>query len=998
MKKIITKASGLVIACTTPLAMGFTFETETLNGSFDSTITAGMGLRTESRGCNLINQGPTGHNAPSGCLAQSSGVADQGDLNYDRGDMFTNYLKGTHELLLKMPEDITFMARGTWIRDFAATDTTGTLSFNTPESVGSNGLSDDARDDLAFKARLLDLWVSKGFDVGGQRVRARLGNQVINWGESLFVAGGINNTNAYDYQALARPGVQLKEAVLPAPMLSVASGLGSGVNVEAYYQFRWNKSELPPVGSYWSTTNALGEGRGDYGFSEKDARDSGQWGLSLRWQPEDSDVAYGFYVMRYHDKLPSLRVAILDPNTFAAAPTWEYQEDRMMYGISANMPIGDWAVGTELSYRPKDSVMLNPVIDLCTGNGGKCWKDEKKFQWHLTGLYSFSQDAHLDYVTFNHRLEKEIRQRFEDGDFEIQIIGFAKQIGDIADGASAVLEFCLLALLLTAGAVYWYCHSLRFTLLALVCSLASLVWQFGSLRLLGYGLDPLAVLVPFLVFAIGVSHGVQQINFIVREIAIGKSAEEAARSSFTGLLVPGTLALVTALVSFVTLLLIPIPMVRELAITASLGVAYKIVTNLVMLPLMASLLRVDDKYAAAQEVSRQRRSRWLRGLARLAEPRKAQWVLGAALAVFLAAIWQSHDRVVGTLQAGAPELREDSRFNRDAVSIASNYDIGLDWLSVVFEVDKAPSEVACEDVALGQYQDRFVWAMQGVPGVLSVASFSTTMRQFNEGYNEGNPKMAAVPIDPMNYAALATEVARTPGLMRTDCSMSAVHLYLADHKATTINRVVDAAKAFRSEYPMSGISIRLASGNAGVLAAINEEVEKSETPMLLYVYAAIALLVFVVYRDLRAVLVCCLPLTIGTFIGYWFMKELQIGLTIATLPVMVLAVGIGVDYAFYIYNRLQLHLAHGQTITKAVEYALLEVGVATIFTAITLAVGVATWAFSELKFQADMGKLLAFMFVVNMVMAMTVLPAFAVWLERAFPRKRPVRMIGALVH
>ncbi|MEN5033189.1 efflux RND transporter permease subunit [Pseudomonas sp. TWI929] len=610
--------------------------------------------------------------------------------------------------------------------------------------------------------------------------------------------------------------------------------------------------------------------------------------------------------------------------------------------------------------------------------------------------------AHLDYVAFNHRLEKEIRQQFEDGEFEVQIIGFAKQIGDIADGASAVLEFCLLALLLTAGAVYWYCHSLRFTLLALVCSLASLVWQFGSLRLLGYGLDPLAVLVPFLVFAIGVSHGVQQINFIVREIAIGKSAEEAARSSFTGLLIPGTLALVTALVSFVTLLLIPIPMVREVAITASLGVAYKIITNLLMLPLLASMLRVDDRYAAAQEVSRQRRTRWLRGLSRLAEWRNAQWVLGVALVVFLVAIWQSHDRVVGSLQAGAPELREDSRFNRDAVSIATNYDIGLDWLSVVFEANQGASgegeAAACEDVAAGQYQDRFVWAMQGVPGVLSVASFSSNMRQFNEGYNEGNPKMAAVPIDPMNYAALATEVARTPGLVRTDCSMSAVHLYLADHKAATINRVVEAAKAFRSDYPLPGLSIRLASGNAGVLAAINEEVEKSETPMLLYVYAAIALLVFAVYRDLRAVLVCCLPLTIGTFIGYWFMKELQIGLTIATLPVMVLAVGIGVDYAFYIYNRLQLHLAHGQSITKAVEHALLEVGVATIFTAITLAVGVATWAFSDLKFQADMGKLLAFMFIVNMVMAMTVLPAFAVWLERVFPRKRPVRMIGALVH
>jgi len=114
--------------------------------------------------------------------------------------------------------------------------------------------------------------------------------------------------------------------------------------------------------------------------------------------------------------------------------------------------------------------------------------------------------------------------------------------------------------------------------------------------------------------------------------------------------------------------------------------------------------------------------------------------------------------------------------------------------------------------------------------------------------------------------------------------------------------------------------------------------------------------------------------------------------------VMVLAVGIGVDYAFYIYNRLQLHLAKGLGIVEAFEHAILEVGTATIFTAITLAAGVVTWSFSSLKFQADMGKLLAFMFIVNMVMAITVLPAFAVWLERIFPRRRPVRTVGALAH
>ncbi|NML29138.1 efflux RND transporter permease subunit [Zoogloea dura] len=601
----------------------------------------------------------------------------------------------------------------------------------------------------------------------------------------------------------------------------------------------------------------------------------------------------------------------------------------------------------------------------------------------------------IDYVAYNHLLEEQIRSKFEDAGFEIQIIGFAKQIGDIADGAKGVLVFCAVALLLTALAVYWYCHSVRLTLLPVFCSLTSLIWQFGTLRLLGYGLDPLAVLVPFLVFAIGVSHGVQQINFIVREIALGKSTDEAARLSFSGLLVPGTLALVTAFVSFVTLVLIPIPMVRELAITASIGVAYKILTNLVMLPLAASLFHFTKDYAEKAMTKREKRAGWLRGLARLAEPRRAAGVLAVTAVIFGVSVWQSSDRVVGTLEPGAPELRQDARFNRDAVAISSSYDTGLDWLTVIFETTLPE---ACENTAIGAYQDEFVDAMQRVPGVMSISAFSSQLRTYSEGYNEGNPKMNVVPSDPGNYSGLAVEVGRMRGYMRKDCSMTAVHLFLTDHKAATINRVIDQVKAFRAAETLEGVSIRLAAGNAGVLAAVNDEVEISELPMMLYVYAAIVLLVFMVYRDFRAVIACCLPLTVGTFIGYWFMKELSIGLTVATLPVMVLAVGIGVDYAFYIYNRLQYHLAHGQPIVKAVEHAIMEVGMATIFTAITLAVGVATWAFSALKFQADMGKLLAFMFLVNLVMAMTALPALAVWLEKIFPRRGPVKAPGILDH
>jgi uncharacterized protein len=356
------------------------------------------------------------------------------------------------------------------------------------------------------------------------------------------------------------------------------------------------------------------------------------------------------------------------------------------------------------------------------------------------------------------------------------------------------------------------------------------------------------------------------------------------------------------------------------------------------------------------------------------------------------AVWQSSDRVVGTVQPGAPELRPEARFNRDAVAISGSYDTGLDWLSVIFE---APPE-SCENVAVGLYQDRFVAAMQYVPGVLSALSFSGQLRTYNEGYNEGQPKMGVVPRDPANHAALATEVARIRGFVNKDCSMAALHLFLADHQAVTLQRVIAAAKAHARDAAAPGFTLRLAAGNAGVQAAINETVAQAELPMLLYVYAAIALFVLVAFRDWRAVIACCLPLTVGTFVGYWFMKVQGIGLTVATLPVMVLAAGIGVDYALYIYSRLQKHIAHGLAMREALDLSLREVGIATIFTAITLAIGVATWIFSPLKFQADMGKLLAFMFLVNLVMAMTSLPALAALLARWFPYAKPMR--AALVH
>ena len=601
--------------------------------------------------------------------------------------------------------------------------------------------------------------------------------------------------------------------------------------------------------------------------------------------------------------------------------------------------------------------------------------------------YDPASKQKTDYIELGKRIEKDIRAKFEDGAIEIQIIGFVKEISDIAEGAKSVLGFFILAFALTVLSVYWYCRSIKFTFVALACSLVSLVWQFGSLRLLGYGLDPLAILVPFLVFAIGVSHGVQQVNFISREICAGKSPYEAARSSFTGLLIPGTMALVTAFVGFATLLLIPIPMIRELAITASLGVAYKIVTNLVMLPVLASFFHFAPSYVSKMTSLRTRREHVMGRLAGVASVRFAYIGTALGVAIFALAFWQSQGRHIGNLKPGAPELRQDSRYNRDAVAVVEKFGLGLDVFTIVNEV---PID-GCNDFKRMSYIDDFAWYMSNVPGVTRTVALPNLVKVGASGFNEGNPKWAALPRDSRSMASFIGLTGEGSGLYDPRCTVLPINVYLTDHKATTIKSVVAAAKRYRAEHVMESVHVRLASGNVGVQAATNEVLEHTELLMMLYVYATIIVLVFITYRDWRATLACCLPLTLATFLGYWFMKALDIGLTVGTLPVMVLAVGIGVDYAFYIYNRLQLHLYEGLAIIPAFRNALLETGNATVFTALTLSVGVATWGFSDLKFQADMGLLLAFMFMINMIMAITLLPALAVLIDTLIPRSRPVR-------
>jgi predicted RND superfamily exporter protein len=561
--------------------------------------------------------------------------------------------------------------------------------------------------------------------------------------------------------------------------------------------------------------------------------------------------------------------------------------------------------------------------------------------------------------------------------FDYHIIGFAKVIGDIAAGAARVVLFFLIAFAITAVFVFVYSQSLKLTVIVVGCSLMAVIWQLGLLTLLGFGIDPMSILVPFLVFAIGVSHGVQMVSAFRAEVAGGADSLTSARSTFRRLLVPGGIALLSDTIGFITIMLIEIRMIQEMAITASLGVAIIILTDLILVPVLLSHVRLDQTYMAKMEERADHLDRLWALLSKAATPRNATIIIAIAAVLFVAGGWKATQIKIGDLHAGVPELRASSQYNIDTDVITSNFAICVDVITTIIEAHPE----ACTEHATMSVIDDFEWTIRNVEGVQSVFGIAMVAKIINAGWNEGSLKWRELPRNPSTMAQAVTYIDTSTGLLNGDCSVMPVYIYTVDHKAETIDRVVAAVKAFNREHGSEDLKFRLATGNVGVMAATNEAVSEAQFPMLMWVFAAIILLCLVTFRSLKATLSIVIPLSLVSILAYALMAYLEIGLKTSTLPVVALGVGIGVDYGIYIYSRFKSFLADGLDIQSAYLETLRVTGVGVVFTGITLAMGVATWIFAPIKFQADMGILLTFMFLLNMAGAIVLLPALACWFK-----------------
>jgi uncharacterized protein len=586
-------------------------------------------------------------------------------------------------------------------------------------------------------------------------------------------------------------------------------------------------------------------------------------------------------------------------------------------------------------------------------------------------------NARLNYFQVSSKLE-ELRAKYESPKHSVHIIGFAKAVGDIRDGARGVLIFFGVAFVITAALMLFFVKDLKLTLVALVVAMMPVLWLLGTLPILGFGIDPLSILVPFLIFSIGVSHAVQMSKTWEREVIAGTDSLTAAKRAFSRLFIPGTFALLTNVLGFAVIMLIPIDIVRELGMTASLGVAWMIITNKMLLPILLSHLQISKHAASKDAFQESRVERIWTAASGCVERRKATVIIGVSLVVLVAGVIGAQGLRVGDYGIGVPELRPESRYNRDNAKIIEKFAMGTNTLGIVAQTKGVQG--ACTNYEIMSVIEKFDWFMQNAPGTQSVISLPGLAKGVNAGFNEGNIKWRQLPRDPQVMAQSVTPIDTATGLLNPDCSAMQVLVFTTDQQGQTIASLVSNVKEFAARNNSDKLEFKLATGNMGVTAATNEAVDQARWEMNFAIFGALMAMCMLTFRSLRATLCILLPLALVSVLCEALMPLLGIGLKVSTLPVIALGVGVGVDYGIYLYDRIEVHMGEGKSLATSFFEALKERGTAMVFTAVTMTLGVGTWAMSALKFQADMGILLAFMFFLNMLGAIFLLPALAAFL------------------
>ena len=653
------------------------------------------------------------------------------------------------------------------------------------------------------------------------------------------------------------------------------------------------------------------------------------------------------------------------------------------WGVTETGIEGGTLMPDNFDFSPAAYEQFKINISRSSAVGSIIAEDMKSSMVYVPLLDQYVDGKPLDYGALGRDIETKVRS-LENAKIKIHVVGFGKLVGDMIEGLNQIVGFFFISAVIATLFVFSYTRCLRSTLLLVSTALLGVIWLLGLMHLLGYELDPYSILVPFLIFSIGLSHGAQKMNGIMQDVGRGTHKYVAARYTFRRLFIPGLTALLTNVVGFAVLVIIDIPVIRDMAVTTSIGVTGLIFTKLMLIPILLSYVGVSEQ-AAKRSIRAESASLEGQGLFgklwklldRFTLRRWASYAVAVAALLAVIAYSISLKIQIGDIDAGAPELRPDSRYNRDIDYVAKHFGLSSDQFATI--VKMPPS--TCHHYRPLVLAERLGWQLQEVEGVRAINSLPEKAKALILGGNEGNPKyFALVRDEQVTGAAVNGVMAYSPDEMTEDCAAYSVTAYLSDHKAATLDRVLKTVESFAAENSSAEVQFLPAAGSAGIEAITNIVVKESNTRMLLVVYAAVIALCFITFRSWRAVTIALIPLIITSMLCEALMVWLGIGIKVATLPVIALGVGVGVDYALYLLSvQIRMQRA-GESLTASYRYSLDFTGKIVALVGFTMAVCVVTWAWSPIKFQADMGILLTFMFLWNMIGALIMIPALSYFL------------------
>jgi predicted RND superfamily exporter protein len=583
-------------------------------------------------------------------------------------------------------------------------------------------------------------------------------------------------------------------------------------------------------------------------------------------------------------------------------------------------------------------------------------------------------------------------------DLVISVAGEPRLYGWVYEYADEAKWIFLITTLLTWILLYLYFHDWRGALRPTITGVISAIWGLGFINLIGLPFDPLALVIPFFITARAVSHSVQMHDRYYEEFEkSGWDKEKAIVGAFAELFVPTLSGILTDAIGILAILLVPILMLQKLAISAAFWILAITVSELLLNPIVYHYLKAPDK-----ETVLSREKGWFRNLifsitdVILSKSGRAATLAAWAL-LTVTSIYFLKDLTIGDPTAASPLLWQDSPYNVSHTNIQEKFG-GVEPLIIVAEgYDKD----AMKDPQVLRTMEKFQRHLERDPAVGYSFSLADILRAVNMVFHELEPKWGVIPSDWIDVGGLffvffsGSPPSETAKYVTPDYATAHVTFYAKNHQGDNIRRIIERARTFIEENPMDKAQFKLAGGLIGVLAAGNEEILKNDLLMNFLGFFTMYVVILFTYRSWMAGIYMLLPLFLSNIAINAYMAIQGIGINISTLPVVTVGVGFGIDYGLYIVSRIIEEFQKSGDIDDAVREAVSTSGKAVTFTAVTMVLGTLVWWFSNIRFDAEMGLLLALWMLVSFIASMTLMPVLFVVFKPGFILREAPKAVAA---